>query len=409
MSMLAPPFQLLEVNIISAQDLSPVGKSIKAYAVAWLNPERKLTTQIDPDGHNNPTWNEKFVFRVDDEFLQAEDSCIMIEIYASAWLRDVLIGTVGVLVSNLLPPSARSNNRKSSKVKFIALQVRRPSGRPQGILNIGVNLVDATMRSMPMYSELSTSAVGYWDIMDPKKPRPNNQTPQQQYHENQTVTNHDYSNKLFTLQRSQSEKNDSTINDYTYHPTKQNGYGGYGGYGYGYGGGGGGDDQGASDIGVPITKKGGIVNANGSLCSDVGPSPSVVAAAIAKGLYPMPLPAPRKVGNSVLEDWSEKDSGEEGLKTKIERWRSTEQLPPVYDHLGQNQKKVKQTPKVVKGQKQRKGGGGGGRGNGLFSCFGTALGCEFSITCGAGDHKKRYGAKPHNTNASELTYDESYL
>ncbi|KAJ1409360.1 C2 domain [Sesbania bispinosa] len=208
MSMLAPPFQLLEVNLISAQDLAPVSKSIKAYAVAWLNPERKLTTQIDPDGHDNPTWNEKFVFRVDEEFLQAEDSVIMIEIYSSAWLRDVLIGTVGVLLSNLL------NNRKS-KVRFVALQVRRPSGRPQGILNIGVNLVDATMRSMPMYSELSASAVEYWDIMDPKKQKPN-QSPIQT-HENPPAN---YDSKLMTLQRSQSEKNDSTINDYTYNPNR---------------------------------------------------------------------------------------------------------------------------------------------------------------------------------------------
>ena len=100
--MLASPFQLLELNIISAQDLAPVSKSIKAYAVAWLNPERKLTTQIDPNGQNNPTWNEKFVFRVDDDFLTSDESLIIIEIYASAWLRDILIGTVTVLASNLL-------------------------------------------------------------------------------------------------------------------------------------------------------------------------------------------------------------------------------------------------------------------------------------------------------------------
>ena len=388
--MLAPPFQLLEINVISAQDLAPVAKNIKAYAVAWLHPDRKLTTQIDPDGDNNPTWNEKFVFRVDDEFLNAEDSAIMIEIYASAWLRDVLIGTVGVLVSNLLPPSTRLNNRKSSKVRFVALQVRRPSGRPQGILNIGVNLVDATMRSMPMYSELSASAVGYWDIMDPKKEKPN-QT-QQQNHENLG-----YDSKLYTLQRSQSEKNDSTINDYTYNPGKQNGY---------YV-----DDQGVgSEVAMALTttKKGKIVNANGSLCSDVGPSPSVVAAAIAKGLYPVPLPAPRTAGNPMLHDWPGKDS-EVGMKTKmIERWRSEPDMTPVYDHLGQNQKKGKPISTKGKGQNQRRPGHR--RGNGLFSCFGTALGCEFSITCGGGSRKKRYEGRKGHLAASDLTYDEiSYV
>ena len=367
MSMLAPPFQLLEINIISAQDLSPVSKSIKPYAVAWLNPERKLTTQIDPHGHINPTWNEKFVFRVEDDFLQADDSAVVIEIYASGWIRDILIGTVAVHLNSLLP---RLTNRKS-KIRFVALQVRRPSGRPQGILNIGVNLVDATMRSMPMYSELSSSAVEYYDITNPKKMN--------------QIENNNYDSKILTtLQRSQSEKNDSTINDYTYNPNEKNGYG----------------CESESEIGVPTGKKGVIMNANGSLCSDVGPSPSVVAAAIAKGLYPLPLQVPRKaVNNTIFEN------DDEGLNMNMNRWRSIE-LPPVYNHMGNNNKSnSSQKKKVVNGKKK----GQNGNGNGLFSCFGTALGCEVSITCGGGHRKKRFDGnnKPRVITASELTYDES--
>ncbi|KAG9141564.1 hypothetical protein Leryth_022244 [Lithospermum erythrorhizon] len=101
------PFQLLEINIISAQDLEVVSRKMKTYATARVNPSRKLTSSIDTEGHNNPTWNDKFVFRV-----------------------------------------------------------RRPSGRPQGILNIGVALLDSSMRSMPLYSQLSASAVGVRDLMD---------------------------------------------------------------------------------------------------------------------------------------------------------------------------------------------------------------------------------------------------
>ncbi|KAL2325328.1 hypothetical protein Fmac_024386 [Flemingia macrophylla] len=380
MSMLAAPFQLLEVNVISAQDLAPVSKSIKAYAVAWVNPERKLTTQIDPDGHNNPTWNEKFVFRVDEEFLNADDSTIMIEIYSSTWLRDVLIGTVGVLVANLLP---RSSARKS-KIRFVALQVRRPSGRPQGILNIGVNLVDAALRSMPMYSELSASAVGDWEASDPKKP-PNNESAA------------DY--KLLTLQRSASEKNDSTINDYTYNPntylTNDDG----------------GDYPTGSELGFPTTKKGAIMNLNGSLCSDVGPSPSVVAAAIAKGLYPLPMMAPRRTGALVFEGLPER---EQGLNRRIDRWQTNE-APAVYDHLGKGDKKGRHGDVPVRGKtvnaNHKRGGSRGSNGGGLFSCFGTAMGCEFSITCGGGNRKKRYepGTKAHLTAGSELTYCDSYL
>ncbi|KAK4273576.1 hypothetical protein QN277_021952 [Acacia crassicarpa] len=362
LSATSAPFQLLEINLISAQDLAPVSKPTKAYAVVSLPPHRKLTTQVDQDGDTDPTWNEKFVFRVDEQLLLDDDSTIIIDIYASAWLRDILIGTVGVLLRNLLPPSARSGNRKS-KLQFVALQIRRPSGHPRGILNIGVNLVDSTKRSMPLYSELSASSVGDYgfspfpktpqkDLPDPVKP------------------------KLLTLQRSQSEKNDSTINDYVYHPTPA-----HKNQGSGYNEG--------SEIGVPQSK-GMIVNANGSLCSDVGPSPSVVAAAIAKGLYPVPLTVARSSG---LDEWSEKNNTE-GMRTKIERWKT--ELPPVYNHT--EYRKLRQPSKRNARARNK---------NGLFSCFGKAMGCEFSVTCGGGNRKKKYGAGKSELTQSNLTYDES--
>lgn len=192
-------------------------------------------------GHTNPTWNEKFVFRVDDNFLNSDNSVIMIEIYSHAWLRHVLIGTVAVQLTNLLPP-----NRKP-KLRFVALQIRRPSGRPQGILNIGINLLDSTMRSMPLYSELSSSAVGYWDnIIKNKNAKTEDDDDDNTQHHHLPLDS-----SLLTLQRCQSEKNDSTVNDYAYHGNAKH---------YGY------DGQ-DSDEGV---RKGGVFN-EGSLISDVGP------------------------------------------------------------------------------------------------------------------------------------------
>ncbi|KAK7834789.1 hypothetical protein CFP56_024055 [Quercus suber] len=95
-------FHLLEINLVSAQDLEPVSKVMHTYAVTWLNPERKLLTRVDQHGYTNPTWNEKFLFRVDNVFLNSDTSAIMVEIHASSWIRDILIGTVRVLVNNLL-------------------------------------------------------------------------------------------------------------------------------------------------------------------------------------------------------------------------------------------------------------------------------------------------------------------
>ncbi|MED6123931.1 hypothetical protein PIB30_054204 [Stylosanthes scabra] len=400
MSTVAAPSQLLEINVISAQDLAPVSKSMRPYAVAWLNPERRLATQVDEVGHTNPTWDEKFVYRVDEEFLNSENSVIMIEIYNNGWLRDVLIGTVGVLVSNLIPPSARSGNRKP-KLRFVALQIRRPSGRLQGILNIGVTLVDSTMRSMPMYSELSTSAVGYWDVMNPNK---------MAKHQNDDAESEDYyyganDSKFLTLQRCQSEKNDSTINDYTYQGAGQNFYVHDGN-----------DDSEIFDLqkGTPI------VNLNGSLCSDIGPSPSVVAAAIAQGLYPMPALPPRSAESSAVDGWAGDRGTEEGMRTKMERWKT--ELTPVYDRNYRQQSSPSEvsdesemkykTPKRVgktPGRRSISGGSHRQQGKGLFSCFGTVFGCEISISCGGGNRKKRSqsGKARLITSGSELTYAES--
>ncbi|CAI8615597.1 unnamed protein product [Vicia faba] len=377
------PYQLLEISIISAQDLSPVSSSMKAYAVAWLNPERKLATQIDVTGHTDPTWNEKFVFRVDDEFLGSENSVIMIEIYSSAWLRDVLVGTVAVLVNNLIPPGTHSGNRKP-KLRFVALQIRRPSGRPQGILNVGVSLLDSTMRSMPLYSELSTSGVGLWDRMDlnPNKKKIINN------YDNSSATD----SKMLTLQRCQSEKNDSTVNEYPYYGAGKNGYNCYE----------------ESEVSAVVQRKGGNEE---SLCSDVGPSPSVVAAAIAKGMYPLParMKSPVERERRVVDEWSESNCTE-GMNTKIERWRN--ELTPMYnkeecDELDEEIKKkmvAKQTPKRI--------GKTPGRPpvsqKGKFSCFGKAFGCEFSISCG-GSNRKKKGDKTRLTSNSELTYDESFI
>ncbi|XP_014506774.1 pinin-like [Vigna radiata var. radiata] len=169
MSQIMPPFQLLELSIISAQDLAPVGRTMRTYAVAWVHPDRKLSTCVDTQGLTNPTWNDKFVFRVDEDFLCSDSSAIMIEIYALHWFKDIHVGTVRVLVGNLAPPPSRPSqtNRTSLGTRFVALQVRRPSGRPQGILNIGFTILDGSMHSIPLYTH-NPSAVGYRHLMGEK-------------------------------------------------------------------------------------------------------------------------------------------------------------------------------------------------------------------------------------------------
>lgn len=135
-----PKKRELEVMIISAEDLKNVkriGKKMRCYAVAYMDPDHKASTSIDQEGVINPTWNEKLLLTTDDELLSNVLAAITVEIYSYSHIRDRLVGTARILISELLTggdPAKPSDN----PIQCLAVQVRRPSGRPQGILNIWV-------------------------------------------------------------------------------------------------------------------------------------------------------------------------------------------------------------------------------------------------------------------------------
>ncbi|KAL7105618.1 hypothetical protein ACP275_07G055000 [Erythranthe tilingii] len=466
------PFQLLEINIISAQDLEPLSRKMRTYATAWMHQSRKLSSCVDNDGKTNPTWNDKFVFRVDDEFLRQDTSAIMIEIYAAHWFRDVLVGTVRVLVGNLIPPPTRTHqqtNHYTGGMRFVALQVRRPSGRPQGILNIGVALLDSSMRSMPLYRQLSMSAVGFRDLMDGPQNLP------QQAEKNIPIDN----NAKPVLRRSKSERSElvgldhfspnssmilvkgkapepkessiisisecivpfknigkasSVINgaELREKPRQRGKKGKEGSV--------------VSDsivskesttfrknetpvlikkieegntvnfpkeskaavttpppvatIGKPVSKYviGAPAKKGGSIWSDseVGPSPSEVAAAIAdQRRYPL-----EDNQSSVLDGWSV-DESVEGLRSKLDRWRM--ELPPLYDDRGGCSSSSYKSSTVRHARRHTDNG------SGLFSCFGNIFGYECQCVCGKPSAGKRSASARFHNSPSTLTPGRSFL
>ncbi|CAM8991810.1 unnamed protein product [Rhodiola kirilowii] len=468
MAMSLHPFQLLELNVISAQDLFQTSRNMKTYAVAWVHPDRKLSTRVDTTGRANPTWNDKFVFRVDEDFLREDTSAIMVEIYALHWFRDVLVGTVRVIVGNLLPPSIKSHRGRGQQqhvgMRFVALQVWRLSGRPQGILNVGATVLDSSMRSMPLYTQLSSSAVGYKDLMgDQEDP----------LHHNHRQTDEDQPNPNYTalkpiLRRTRSDRSElerkpalemEELKSSMVKGRKANVKSGselgisFPGKKTGYSRGssvlsgsdiifyrkevtktttllndkrvksGGGADptpkktvnekvvafegfdppakkaaatpQMAAKQGefiknnnngnyywpgfitnnkqAPANQK--MMTKNNSILSfsDVGPSPSEMAAIVAQRY-------PTEPSNSAVEGWSV-DESVEGLRSKLERWRM--ELPPVgsYDpSSGEDSKRS-----LAKHRRRHTDGGAtttAAAGAGLFSCFGNVFGYECSCVCG---------------------------
>uniref|UniRef100_A0A7N0V4Y2 C2 domain-containing protein n=1 Tax=Kalanchoe fedtschenkoi TaxID=63787 RepID=A0A7N0V4Y2_KALFE len=503
MAMSMRPFQLLELNVISAQDLFQTSRNMKTYAVAWVHPDRKLSTRVDTTGRTNPTWNDKFVFRVDEEFLSADTSAIMVEIYALHWFRDVLIGTVRVIVGNLLPPSIKSHRHRGQQhvgMRFVALQVWRPSGRPQGILNVGATVLDSSMRSMPLYTQLSSSAVGYKDLMgegeplhalhlhhhqtgdkDGKNPAngpsPNytalkpilrrtrsdrselDRKPALEMEElsemrSSTVSGSEVSSTVkgkkgkvksgselgmsFRVKKTGNSRDSSVIsgsdiifykrevtkttsghdkrgkpenpkdnkNGSDPHPKKtviekvvafegfdppakkaaagatpqmgkQGDY--YNGFNWP-----GLVPQNKPPANQKMMPKGGGAYQNSSILSfsDVGPSPSEMAAIVAQRYPP-------EGSNSVLEGWSA-DESVEGLRSKLDRWRM--ELPPVHDlggEYGSFPSSGEDSKRSLAKHARRHTDGGAAAttaaastGPGLFSCFGNVFGYECSCVCG---------------------------
>ncbi|XWS53741.1 hypothetical protein CRYUN_Cryun10bG0026600 [Craigia yunnanensis] len=447
--------------MISAQDLKPVcRRKMRTYAVAWVHQERKLSTRIDTQGHNNPTWNDKFVFRVDDEFIYRDTSAVMIEIYAVHWFRDIHVGTVRAIVGNLIPPISGPRHRQGVQLgmSFVALQVRRPSGRPQGILNIGVALLDSSMRSMPLYLQMGSSAVGYRHLMGEEDPfqssninAPPSRTTKSNNNNHQLLLNglvkpqlrrtKSDSSSIFEsdLRPRRSFKGSSIINggsmvngsvvygggsmvngseigkniyrinsrgssmvNYTFEKSNKKGKSSSIINGS--------DDPGRKDPEIKeLSKKTekvtngpknglktppgkspsglrfngldyGAPNKMGGPTiwndSELGPSPSEVAAAVAKNTY---LNRLDETESSLVGGWS-LDESIEGLRSKLERWRT--ELPPVYDRGGEissyMNSGIPTTTKKTRHARRHTDNGG------LFSCFGNICGCEISITCGPG-------------------------
>ncbi|KAK4795344.1 hypothetical protein SAY86_013338 [Trapa natans] len=417
MSNLLNPIQLLELSIISAQDLTPVTRSMHTYAIAWVHPDRRLSTRVDNSGRSNPAWDDKFVFRVDDEFLESDTSAITIEIYAVHWLKHVKVGTVRVLIDNLIPPHAAPGASRFSRyrqrqqpyvgMEFAALQVRRPSGRPQGMLNVGVAVLDSSMRSMP----LGSSVMDFKGLLDSPGHRSHIHKQKKQTLEaareaefrrtksdSSSMVSSNNSKRAVKRKVSFRDKASSMINGSStvssVQPESQVGLkakrldDAVGGLTF--------RRKGEGRAKRAAKKQGSSVKeARKKLPRDVcmtdselGPSPSEVAAEVL---------AKRRnksddVESSVLGGaaWSVAESVE-GLQSKLDRWRA--ELPMTMDAASDVPSNA---PSVDKDEVGRDGSHhrrrrrsddcrrrrrGDREGEGLFSCFSNICGCECSVTC----------------------------
>lgn len=117
--------------------------------------------------------------------------------------------------------------------------------------------------------------------------------------------------------------------------------------------------------------------------SEIGPSPSEMAYLMAERRYPLD----HDKESSVLSGWS-LDESIEGLKSKLQRWRT--ELPPLYDHQGYSSASHKSSTHT-----RSRSESSASTPSGLFSCFGTFCGYECQCIIGQppSPKKKRSGSR----------------
>ncbi|EEF35487.1 protein SRC2 homolog [Ricinus communis] len=139
-----PPKPLdLDLTIVSAKHLKNVNwknGDLKAYAVFWVDPDRRLATKSDDSGSTRPVWNERFTLPLS---LPLHDSYFTLEIFHSkpSETPKPLVGTLRVGLKDLFDPD------DSTRIR--TFELTRPSGRPQGKIRIKIGFRERPLPPPP--------------------------------------------------------------------------------------------------------------------------------------------------------------------------------------------------------------------------------------------------------------------
>ncbi|XP_077228927.1 protein SRC2-like [Tasmannia lanceolata] len=130
----------MEVLIISAQDLKNVKHvtKMRAYAVVYVEHGHVAKTHVDEEGGVNPVWNEKLTVKFPAKLPENDVmAALNIDIYAHGHVREKPVGSARVLLCDVLK-GGDASEPVDNPIQCMTIQVRRPSGRPQGFLNLWV-------------------------------------------------------------------------------------------------------------------------------------------------------------------------------------------------------------------------------------------------------------------------------
>lgn len=140
-----PPKPLLDldVTVISAKHLKNVNwrnGDLKPYAVAYLEPDRRSATKSDDSGSTRPVWNEHLTLPLPFDGNDAYSQTLTLDIFHSrpSETPKPLVGTVRVPLKELVVDLDDFSSSAAIPPPIKTLELRRPSGRPQGKVRIKV-------------------------------------------------------------------------------------------------------------------------------------------------------------------------------------------------------------------------------------------------------------------------------
>lgn len=139
----------VEVTISSAKDLKNVNwrnGPTRPYVVLWVDPNSKCSTKADDEDDTNPCWDEALVISLPPGE-RLEDAVLSIDVVHAGSEEDTkpLIGSARLKLKEVLDDVGIGERSTRS------LKLKRPSGRPQGKIEVKVCIREPRYRSRDAY------------------------------------------------------------------------------------------------------------------------------------------------------------------------------------------------------------------------------------------------------------------
>ncbi|KAG0461887.1 hypothetical protein HPP92_020363 [Vanilla planifolia] len=160
----------VEVTILSARDLKNVNwrhGNLRPYAVAWIDQSAKCSTKVDIDHDTDPEWDEKLTIPLPPG-RSLRDATLFIDIVHA----DAEENTKPLVGSTRLPLSEVVDEVGIGGKLERTIKLKRPSGRPQGKLDLRIVVKEPLMPYYDPYAPPQTLPVhgqpyGSRDFRDP--------------------------------------------------------------------------------------------------------------------------------------------------------------------------------------------------------------------------------------------------